>query len=56
MFQKRHYKALVELLIKSPNLTEFYENLIQYLKYDNPLFNETKFRQAVKFYDTHATE
>jgi hypothetical protein len=52
---KKDYIALAKIIkdntmihtIHQPfNKTGFMEDLCQYLKSDNPLFNETKFREA----------
>lgn len=48
MFTKQHYRVLARLIRHAPNLDVFTEDLIRTLYYDNPKFDEEKFREAMK--------
>ena len=48
MFTKQHYEVLARLIRCNDNLERFTEDLICTLKHDNPNFNESVFRRAMK--------
>ena len=48
-FQRRHYIALADIIAQSADIPQLIDNITNYLRHDNYLFNETKFRQHIQY-------
>jgi len=48
MFTKRQYELLAKLIKRNLDLELFTEDLIRAMYYDNPKFDEEKFREAIR--------
>lgn len=46
MLSRKYYKALAEMIRQNGNHEGFIVDLIEFLKKDNPRFDETKFLEA----------
>ena len=45
---QKYYQVFAVIISESHDLVHFTEKLISYMKFDNPNFNERKFREALK--------